>query len=84
MEQIDILANFIMGEIEGEPNRSEGAGDCAIRIIRKQEAELDRVAQYVRAYTKAKPLPDDSIIPLSLHNTYRALSDKTRARIEEE
>ena len=37
--QIDKLADFIMAEIDGEPSRSEGAGDCAIRIIKQLEAE---------------------------------------------
>ena len=41
MEQIDIFANFIMNEIDGEPSRSEGAGDCAIRIIRQLEIKLE-------------------------------------------
>lgn len=39
-EQIDKLANFIMSEIEGEPSQNEGAGDTAIRIIKKLQAEL--------------------------------------------
>ena len=29
----DRLANFIMAEVPGEPSESEGAVDCAIRII---------------------------------------------------
>jgi len=33
--QIDQLANFIMEEVPGEPSRSDGAVDCAIRIIRE-------------------------------------------------
>lgn len=34
-KQIDKLANFIMTEVIGEPSRSEGAVDCAIRVIRE-------------------------------------------------
>ena len=42
MEQIEKLANFIMSEVEGEPSLSEGAGDTAIRIIRKlQSTKVD-------------------------------------------
>ena len=37
--QIDKLANFIMAEIDGEPSRDEGAADCAIRIMRKMQAQ---------------------------------------------
>ena len=45
MNQIDVLANFIMAEVDGEPSRSEGAGDCAIRIIRQLEAEIERLKE---------------------------------------
>jgi hypothetical protein len=34
-EQIDRLAKFIMGEVPGEPSESEGAVDCAIRLLRQ-------------------------------------------------
>lgn len=34
-KQIDDLANFIMHEVEGEPSQSEGAVECAIRLLRK-------------------------------------------------
>jgi len=34
-EQIEKLANFITAEVDGKPSESEGAGDCAIRIIRE-------------------------------------------------
>lgn len=34
-EQIDQLANVIMHEIPGEPSRSEGAVDTAIRLLRR-------------------------------------------------
>ena len=33
--QIDLLAEYIMAEIPGEPSRSEGAGETAIRIIKR-------------------------------------------------
>ncbi len=39
MKQIDKLANFIMAEVEGEPSISEGAGDTAIRIIKKLQKQ---------------------------------------------
>jgi hypothetical protein len=38
-EQITKLATFIMEECPGEPRQSEGAVDCAIRIIRKLHKE---------------------------------------------
>ena len=38
-EQIGRLAQFIMDEVPGEPSRSEGAVDCAIRWMRARLAE---------------------------------------------
>lgn len=43
-DQIDELARFIIEHVPGEPSRSEGAVECAIRIIKelqgaKAEAE---------------------------------------------
>jgi hypothetical protein len=40
--QIDRLANFIMREIDGEPSRSEGAVDCAIRLLRDRQTEITK------------------------------------------
>ena len=42
MCEMEKLANFIMVEIEGEPSQSEGAGTCAIRIIKQLQAEIKR------------------------------------------
>lgn len=36
--QIGRLATFIMEEVPGEPSRSEGAVDTAIRVIRELRA----------------------------------------------
>ena len=36
-DQIKRLARFIADEVPGEPSRSEGAVDTAIRIIREQQ-----------------------------------------------
>ena len=38
IKQIDCLAEFIMKNIEGEPSKSEGAVECAIRLLEKQIA----------------------------------------------
>jgi hypothetical protein len=39
-EQVNKLANFIMYEVPGEPRENENAVDCAIRIIKRQQALL--------------------------------------------
>lgn len=33
LEQIDVIANYIMGSIPGEPRLNEGAGDTAVRLL---------------------------------------------------
>lgn len=43
--QIDLLANYIMGEIPGEPSKSEGAGETAIRLLGKYRAKLSLIAR---------------------------------------
>jgi hypothetical protein len=38
-EQVDKLANYIMAYIPGEPSQSEGAIDCAIRLLSTRETK---------------------------------------------
>ncbi len=38
-DQVDRLAKFIMAEVPGEPSESEGAVDCAIRLLRNAYTE---------------------------------------------
>jgi hypothetical protein len=54
------------------------------KLYIQYENEIEKLIRYVREYEKARPRPDDSVIPMSLLNSYRALSDETRACIEEE
>ena len=41
--QINLLADYIMAEIPGEPSADEGAGDTAIRLLKKYRVSLDIV-----------------------------------------
>lgn len=43
LEQIDRLAKFIIENVPGEPSVSEGAVDCAIRIIKTLQNRLTPV-----------------------------------------
>ena len=38
--QIEKLAAFIMNEVDGEPSQDEGAGDCAIRLIKSYKEQI--------------------------------------------
>ena len=41
-EQVARLATFIMENVPGEPSASEGAIECAIRIIKGQQIVIER------------------------------------------
>ena len=43
--ETEALANFIMAEVPGEPSKSEGAGETAIRIIRDLQSRLEPFEQ---------------------------------------
>ena len=43
LAQIDELATFILEEVPGEPSRSEGAVDTAIRLLRQLNVPLSQV-----------------------------------------
>ena len=54
--QINELANYIMNEVEGEPSKSEGAVDCAIRLLKKHYSKQDETPEILKkpASTKRK------------------------------
>ena len=52
LKDIGRLANFIMVNIEGEPSKSEGAIDCAIRLLGKNAPE-DEIKTVLDETTKA-------------------------------
>lgn len=42
--QIAPLANYIMGNVPGEPSRNESACECAVRIITQLQTQVAQVA----------------------------------------
>ena len=42
-QQIEVVANYIMAHVPGEPSRSEGAGDCAVRLLTTYRAALVQI-----------------------------------------
>ena len=72
-KQIELLANFIMENVEGEPSQSEGAVDCAIRIIANLQvkaAKLERVARAAKEVGKLLSYDEDEE-----HELLAALAD---------
>lgn len=65
-KQLTILASYIMSEIPGEPSQDEGAGNCAVRLLKKYRRALEAVmldlgdpgpeyfANVIHAYNVAK------------------------------
>lgn len=41
--QIQLLADYIMAEIPGEPGLSQGAGDVAVRLLKHYRNVLDQI-----------------------------------------
>ena len=37
------MANYIMAHVPGEPSRSEGAGECAVRLLKKYRQALAEI-----------------------------------------
>lgn len=50
--QIQRLASFIMAEVPGEPRKSEGAVDCAIRLLRQLGDENKRLLSMIDYYKR--------------------------------
>ncbi len=49
-KQIDLLADYITGEIPGEPSQDEGAGETAVRLLREYRSKLNRVVKELEGY----------------------------------
>ena len=67
-EQIDKLAKFIAENVAGEPSKSEGAVDCAIRLMKKTK----QVKYTLQAWHPASPGGDEPIF-MSLEEAKKAL-----------
>lgn len=52
--QIHLLADWIMANVLGEPSKSEGAGETAIRIMTTQRERIERLQQQVEELTKER------------------------------
>lgn len=42
-EQTKLIADYIMGNVPGEPSLDEGAGRCAVRLLGKYRAALAKI-----------------------------------------
>jgi hypothetical protein len=43
MDQLSVLANYIIQKIPGEPSEDEGAGSCAIRLMQDYRKALQDI-----------------------------------------
>ena len=89
-EQIDRLAKFIMAEVEGEPSRSEGAVETAIRIIKAQAFRIARAQEVIDVADVLRDVPEGRLaarLQLVLRRVNAALTkdrQRTSAREIEE
>ncbi len=67
-QQTELLANYIMANVPGEPSLSEGAGECAVRLLVHYRDALERVKAELGV-----PGPD---YPMPVANAWK-IADKT-------
>ena len=65
--EIEVLAKYIIAEIPGEPSRNEGAGTCAVRLLKQYREALKRIMSELG-------VPDGQY-PAPVANAY-AIADK--------
>ncbi len=56
-QQTKILADYIMANVPGEPSRSEGAGDCAIRLLGFYRSVLSLIMSELGVPGEDYPVP---------------------------
>lgn len=89
--QIDKLANFIMREVPGEPAKSEGAVECAMRVIsvlQQRVAQLEQECarlkgRYERTYGRAANAEQALTILQADHARVLGLVQAAVVRIEQ-
>ena len=72
--QIDKLALFIIENIEGEPSKSEGAIDTAIRLLKKAYTQQEAVMVTLYKVTYMVKA-DTSVIIYTTTTTFRGLDE---------
>ena len=55
--QVNVIAAYIIAEIPGEPSRSEGAGDTAVRLLKKYRAALQSAKSELGVPGSNHPMP---------------------------
>lgn len=56
-QETKLLANYIMAEVSGEPSRSEGAGECAVRLMGKYRDALAEIMRELGVPDASYPAP---------------------------
>ena len=56
-QQTEILANYIMAEIPGEPSLNEGAGNTAVRILKRYRFGFELIMNELGVPDKNYPAP---------------------------
>ena len=55
--EIKCVANYIMASIPGEPSRSEGAGECAVRLLAQYRDTFDSIIHELGVPDESYPAP---------------------------
>jgi len=73
--QIDRLATFIMENIDGEPSQSEGAVDCAIRLLSHPTDARKVIEDCVEAFINLEANPFERGVWIDVNNALTAAQD---------
>lgn len=55
--ELDRLANYIMAEVPKEPSRSEGTGECAVRLLTQHRRTLTEIMNELGVPDENYPAP---------------------------
>lgn len=65
--QTELVANYIMRYVPGEPSYDEGAGDCAVRLLKKYRATLVKIMSELGTPDESYPAPVANAYELARH-----------------
>ncbi len=84
--QINLLADYIMAEIPGEPSQDEGAGDTAIRLLKAYNELRPSVRWFAEQMEKKLKQNDDtkpSWLGMDMSELFRHLEEEVKEVDEE-
>lgn len=83
-EQNQLLANYIMAEIPGEPSQSEGPGICAMRLLRQYREGFEKIMAELGVPDENYPANVANAYEIAKHCFWGNVSEKQVSREKRE